>query len=260
MEIIPATIDEEIISFLNEKVNQYNRPSFVENDPISVPHRYSLKEDIEIAGFLAATISWGNRKIIVQNAHKMVDLLGISPFDFIMSHDAKQLETLNGFVHRTFNQEDYSYFVKALKHIYQVHGGLETVFSTHATGENLQTTIHQFKKIFFEIPHPSRTTKHISDPFRGSAAKKINMYLRWLVRVDNRGVDLGIWRKIKPSQLSCPLDIHSGNIARKLGLLSRKQNDAAAVIELDNCLRKLDPNDPVKYDFALFGLGIFEGF
>ena len=260
MKTKPNQIDDEIISFLNEKVDQYNRPSFIENDPISIPHRFSLKEDIEIAGFLAATISWGKRETIVKNGHKMLDLLGESPFDFVMSHDAKQLKRLNGFVHRTFNQEDFKSFIKALKHLYQVHGGLETVFNKYATEESLQPAIHQFKKTFFEIPHSQRTTKHISDPFKGSAAKKINMYLRWLVRVDNRGVDLGLWRKIKPSQLSCPLDVHSGNIARKLGLLNRKQNDAKAVTELDNSLRKLDPNDPVKYDFALFGLGIFDRF
>ena len=256
MEVKPYFIDEEIIAFLNDKVDQYNRPSFIENDPISIPHRYSLKEDIEISGFLAATISWGNRKIIVKNGHKMLDLLGESPFDFVMSHDAKQLKRLNGFVHRTFNQEDFKFFIKALKHLYQVHGGLEAVFNKYATGESLQPAIHQFKKVFFEIPHSQRTTKHISDPFKGSAAKKINMYLRWLVRVDNRGVDFGLWRKIKPSQLSCPLDVHSGNIARKLGLLTRKQNDSKAVAELDSNLRILDASDPVKYDFALFGFGI----
>lgn len=260
MKTKPNQIDDEIISFLNEKVDQFNRPSFVEHDPISIPHRFSLKEDIEIAGFLAATISWGKREMIVKNGHKMLDLLGESPFDFVMSHNNKQLNQLNGFVHRTFNQEDFKCFIKALKHLYHAHGGLETVFNTYATEESLQPAIHQLKKLFFEIAHPQRTTKHISDPFKGSAAKKINMYLRWLVRSDNRGVDFGIWQKIKPSQLSCPLDVHSGNIARKLGLLKRQQNDAKAVLELDNSLRKLDPTDPVKYDFALFGLGIVDKF
>jgi uncharacterized protein (TIGR02757 family) len=250
----------ELKEFLDEKVNQYNTIDFVADDPISVPHRYSLKEDIEIAGFLAATIAWGNRKIIVKNGHRMLDMFGDSPYDFVMSHDEQQLKRLEGFVHRTFNHIDLLYFIKALKHIYEYKGGLEMVFSTFATNDSVQPAIHQFKKVFFEIQHPSRTTKHVSDPLNGSAAKKINMYLRWLVRADKRGVDFGIWKSIKPSQLSCPLDVHSGNIARKLGLLSRTQNDAKAVEELDVALRLLDKEDPVKYDFALFGLGIFESF
>lgn len=253
-------IDDEIKTFLEEKVSQYNTPSFIENDPISIPHRYALKEDIEIAGFLAATISWGNRKIIVKNGHRMLDLLGESPYDYVMSHSAKQLDRLNGFVHRTFSDVDYKYFIKALKHIYRKHGGLETIFNRYGTKDSLQPAIHQLKEIFFENPHPQRTTKHVSDPFAGSAAKKINMFLRWVVRSDKRGVDLGIWNTIKPSQLSCPLDVHSGNVARKLGLLIRKQNDAKAVLELDYNLRLFDSKDPVKYDFALFGLGINEKF
>lgn len=258
MKLIGAEIDKELKAFLDEKVFEYNNQNFIAHDPISIPHRYSLKEDIEIAGFLAATISWGNRKTIVKNGHKMLDLLGESPYDFVLSHNETQLDKLNGFVHRTFNQEDYKYFIKALKNIYLKHGGMEKAFNSHSSFENLQTTISAYKKIFFEIPHPSRTTKHISDPSLGSSAKRINMMLRWFVRKDNKGVDLGIWNHIKPSQLSCPLDVHSGNIARKFGLLTRNQNDAKAVIELDAALRILDPQDPVKYDFALFGLGIFE--
>ena len=250
----------QLKEFLDEKVNQYNTADFIESDPISIPHRYSLKEDIEIAGLLAATISWGNRKMIVKNGHRMMDLIGESPYDFVMSHRKQQLERFEGYVHRTFNEIDLIYFITALKHIYKNKGGLEKVFSTYAKQHTLQTAIHYFKIVFFEIPHPLRTTKHISDPFKGSAAKKINMYLRWLVRNDKRGVDFGIWQSIHTSQLSCPLDVHSGNIARKLGLLVRKQNDAKAVIELDTNLRLLDSIDPVKYDFALFGLGIFEDF
>lgn len=253
-------INEEIKSFLEEKVLQYNVPSFIEFDPISIPHRYDIKEDIEIAGFLTATISWGNRKIIVRNANRMLDLLGESPFDFVMSHDDNQLKRLEGFVHRTFNYEDFKYFIKALKNIYQKHGGIEAIFNLYATNESLQPAIQQFKKIFFELPHNLRTNKHVSDPIKGSAAKRINMYLRWLVRNDKSGVDFGIWKNIKPSQLSCPLDVHSGNIARKLGLITRNQNDAKAVAELDIILRLFDKYDPVKYDFALFGLGIYEDF
>jgi len=254
------TIDQDIKDFLNEKVIQYNQFDFIESDPISIPHQFNLKEDIEIAGFLAATIAWGNRKMIIKNANKMVSLMGNSPFDFVMEHNNAQLERLNGFVHRTFNAEDFKYFIKALQNIYSNHNGLESVFTQHATAESMQPAIHQFKKIFFSIEHPARTQKHVSDPFKGSAAKKINMYLRWLVRNDKAGVDFGLWKSISPAILSCPLDVHSGNVARKLGLLTRKQNDAKAVNELDNNLRLLDPKDPVKYDFALFGLGVFEGF
>lgn len=251
---------DEIKDFLEYKVAQYNNPKFIQDDPISVPHRYSLKEDIEIAGFLAATIAWGNRKIIVKNGHRMLDMFGESPYDFVMSHNEHQLERLEGFVHRTFSHIDLIHFIKALKYIYETKGGLESVFSSFTTKDSVQPAIHHFKNVFFEIPHPLRTTKHISDPLNGSAAKKINMYLRWLVRTDKRGVDFGLWKSIKPSQLSCPLDVHSGNIARKLGLLNRTQNDARAVEELDITLRLFDKKDPVKYDFALFGLGIFEDF
>jgi uncharacterized protein (TIGR02757 family) len=249
-------IEHELKPFLNEMVDRYNNPTFIEFDPISVPHRYSKKEDIEISGFLVATISWGNRKIIVKNGHRMLDLLGESPYDFVMSYDRTQLKRLAGFVHRTFNHDDYIYFIQSLRKIYTVHGGLEGIFNKYATAESLQPAIHQLKNIFLEKEYPLRTSKHISDPEKGSAAKKINMFLRWLVRNDKRGVDFGLWKNIKPSQLSCPLDIHSGNIARKLGLLARVQNDAKAVAELDKNLRLLDANDPVKYDFALFGLGI----
>lgn len=251
---------DELKDFLDSKVVQYNTIDFIEPDPISVPHRYSLKEDVEIAGFLASTIAWGNRKMITKNGHRMMDLLGNSPYDFVMSHKENQLERLEGFVHRTFNSEDFVYFIKALNHIYSNKGGLEAIFTKYQTEDSLQQSIHEFNKIFFEIPHQSRTRKHVADPLKGSVAKRINMCLRWFVRNDNAGVDLGIWKDIPMSKLSCPLDIHSGNVARKLGLLERKQNDGKALLELDTNLRLLDPKDPVKYDFALFGLGIFEGF
>lgn len=249
----------ELKDFLDEKVNEFNTLDFIEPDPISVPHRYSLKEDIEISSFLASSIAWGNRKMITKNGHRMMDLLGDSPFDFVMSHQEHQLERLDEFVHRTFNGEDFKYFIRALNHIYNNHGGLEAIFKKHQTETSLQPAIHNLNKIFFEIPHPNRTKKHIADPMKGSVAKRINMNLRWLCRKDNKGVDFGIW-DINPAKLSCPLDIHSGNVARKLGLINRKNNDLKALQELDNSLRELDPNDPVKYDFALFGLGIFEGF
>ncbi len=272
----------ELKSFLDEKVIQYNTLDFIESDPVQIPHLFSQKEDIEIAGFLSATIAWGNRKMIIKNAHKMMDLMGNSPYDFVMSHTENDLDRLESFVHRTFNGQDFASFIKGLQHIYKNHGGLEIAFSKNINGNfignsndnfngnsnsnfnsktiNLQNNIHEFKKVFFEIEHQNRTQKHISDPMNGSAAKRINMYLRWMCRQDNRGVDLGIWKSISPSLLSCPLDVHSGNVARKLGLLTRKQNDGKALAELDLKLRELDPIDPVKYDFALFGLGVFEGF
>jgi len=250
---------EELKEFLDEKVNEFNTVNFIESDPISVPHRYSRKEDIEIASFLASSIAWGNRKIITKNGHRMMDLLGDSPYDFVMSHTNYQLEPLESFVHRTFNGEDFKYFIKALRHIYTNHGGLESIFFKYQTVDSLQPAIHALHKIFFEIEHPQRTKKHVADPLKGSVAKRINMNLRWLCRKDNKGVDLGIWN-ISPAKLSCPLDVHSGNVARKLGLIHRLNNDLKALNELDNSLRMLDPHDPVKYDFALFGLGIFENF
>jgi len=251
---------KELKDFLNTKVKQYNNPSFIENDPVQVPHQYSKKEDIEIAAFLTATIAWGNRKMIIKNAKHMMQLLDNAPYNFIMHHQESDLEQLLPFVHRTFNGHDFIQFIKSLRHIYNNHDGFEAVFLKHAEKEFLQHAIHHLKKVFFEIEHLPRTQKHLSDPLNNSAAKRINMFLRWMIRKDNAGVDFGIWKSLSPAQLSCPLDVHSGNVARKLGLLSRKQNDAKALSELDTALRKLDPKDPVKYDFALFGLGVFEGF
>lgn len=250
----------ELKEFLGEKAFQYNSPKFIKTDPIQIPHRFSSKEDIESIAFLVATISWGNRKSIINSGNKITELLGNSPYDFIMNHTEKDLIPLEQFVHRTFNGTDLIYFIKALKNIYLNHHGLEAVFKCHAAENSLQPAIHEFKKVFFSIPFPERTQKHISDPMKNSAAKRINMFLRWMVRQDNAGVDFGIWKSLTPSLLSCPLDVHSGNVARKLGLLSRKQNDAKALQELDISLRKLDPIDPAKYDFALFGLGVFENF
>lgn len=251
---------EDLKDFLDHKVLQYNTFDFIEHDPVSVPHRFKMKEDIEIAGFLAASIAWGNRKMIVKNGHRMLDLLGNSPYDFVMYHNESQLENLDYFVHRTFNSIDFKHFIKALQHIYTNKNGLENIFLEHQTSDSLENGIIALNKAFFEIPHLPRTQKHVANPTKGSAAKRINMFLRWMVRTDNNRVDLGIWKNISPSKLSCPLDVHSGNVARKLELLTRTQNDAKALKELDLNLRKLDKNDPVKYDFALFGLGIFEGF
>ncbi|WP_308992600.1 TIGR02757 family protein [Mariniflexile litorale] len=250
----------ELKDFLDNKVVQYNNPKFIESDPIQVPHQFSIKEDIEIAGFLTATISWGNRKSIINNAKRLMELLDNSPFDFVINHTETDLENMHSFVHRTFNSDDAIQFIKSLKHIYLNHNGLETLFAKHTENDSVQNAISKFKTTFFEVEHLQRTKKHISDPLKNSAAKRINMFLRWMVRNDKTGVDFGIWNSLSPAQLSCPLDVHSGNVARKLGLLTRKQNDAKALLELDTNLRNLDANDPVKYDFALFGLGVFEGF
>ncbi len=250
----------DLKDFLDAKVLEYNQPNFIESDPIQIPHQFTLKEDIEIAGFLTATIAWGKRKMIINNANKILNYMGSSPYDFIMHHNNSHLDKMEGSIHRTFNTIDFQFFIKSLQNIYKNHQGLEAIFAKNAEFDSLQPTIHQFKKVFFEIEHPSRTQKHISDPLKNSAAKRINMLLRWMVRNDNTGVDFGIWNTLSPSQLSCPLDVHSGNVARKLGILNRKQNDAKALFELDTNLRKMDPTDPVKYDFALFGLGVFEGF
>lgn len=250
----------ELKQFLDYKSDEYNRPEFISSDPVQIPHRFSKKEDIEISGFLTATIAWGQRKSIIKNALELMQLMDESPFEFVMNHEEKDLIKLQHFVHRTFNNSDLICFLKSLRHLYTRYQGMENIFQQHAENHSLQRAIHQFKQVFFELPHPVRTEKHVSDPLSGSAAKRINMFLRWMVRRDNRGVDLGIWKSLSPSQLSCPLDVHSGQVARKLGLITRTQNDAKALVELDANLRRLDAEDPVKYDFALFGLGVFEKF
>ena len=250
----------ELKDFLDSKVEKYNSPFFIDSDPIQIPHDFQKKEDIEISAFLTATIAWGNRISIIKNARRLMELVDQSPYDFILNHQEKDLERFNHFVHRTFNGEDAVYFIQALKNIYLNHNGLESIFSKNIEGKSTQPAITSLKKVFFELSHPQRTTKHVSDPSKGSAAKRINMFLRWMVRSSATNVDFGIWEHISPSVLSCPLDVHSGNVARKLGLLKRKQNDAKALQELDKALRILDSSDPVKYDFALFGLGVFEKF
>ena len=255
-----SLLKPDIKTFFDEKVQIYNNPSFIESDPIQIPHLFTKKEDIEIAGFLTATIAWGNRKMIIRNAEKMMELLDHAPYDFIVNHQEKELDRFENFVHRTFNATDIIQFIKSLKHIYSKHGGLETALQIKDQSASYKTSIAAFKKLFFELAHPQRTQKHISDPLKGSAAKRIYMFLRWMVRNDTCGVDFGIWKTHSPSNLSCPLDVHSGNVARKLQLLTRKQNDVKAVEELDLCLRKFDANDPAKYDYALFGLGVFEKF
>ena len=246
--------------FLDEKVIQYNRPDFIDSDPIQIPHRFSVKEDIEISAFFAATLAWGNRKMIINKVNDLMERMENSPFDFLMNYSENEFEKIESFKHRTFNAVDLDFYLRSLQHIYKNHGGLETVFEFKNEDENSLNAIEKFRNKFLEIPHQTRSEKHLSSPAKGSAAKRLNMFLRWMVRNDKQGVDFGIWKNISPSQLVCPLDVHSGNVARKLDLLTRKQNDWKAASELNLNLKKLDANDPVKYDFALFGLGVFENF
>ncbi len=250
---------QELSDFLEAKYEQYNRPEFIETDPVSVPHRFTRKEDIEIAAFLTATISWGNRPSIVKDADKLLAMMEFSPYEFILQSDRSQTKRFESFYHRTFNGKDCIFFLESLKNIYQNHEGLESLFLPVDTS-GIKGALCRFRKAFLEIDHPRRSEKHIADPCKGASAKRLLMFLRWMTRNDHRGVDFGLWDKISPSVLMCPLDVHSGNVARKLGLLKRIQNDWKAVEELTESLRQFDPEDPVKYDFALFGLGVFEKF
>jgi uncharacterized protein (TIGR02757 family) len=248
-------------SFLDEKYQIYNQPKWVEDDPISIPHRFTKKQDIEISGFLSAVIAWGNRKSILNNANKILDIMDHAPYDFIIHHKPADLDKCAGFVHRTFNAQDLQYFIIALQRIYWYQNSMDDLFRQLIDGGKFhQGILSAFKRYFFQIEHDFKREKHLSDPGKNSAAKRLNMFLRWMVRKDENGVDFGIWDSISPSDLSCPLDIHSGNVARQLGLLKRQQNDAKAVEELDKALRSFDAKDPVKYDFALFGLGVYEKF
>lgn len=248
----------DLKELLDEKATRYNSAEFIESDPIQIPHLFTKKEDIEISGFLAATIAWGQRPTIIKNAKRLVEGMDFAPHDFILNHTAKDLQRFEGFVHRTFNYDDLLFFITSMQNIYKHHTSLENCFLPVAGDQNLKTGINNFRNIFFEIEHLERSKKHVSDPFRNSACKRINMYLRWMVRPNDTGVDFGIWKNISPALLSCPLDVHTGNVARSLGLLQRKQNDWKAVEELDASLRKFNPADPVLYDFALFGMGVFE--
>ncbi len=250
-----------IKEFLNEKADKYNHPDFIDSDPIQIPHLFTDKNDIEIAGFLAATIAWGQRVTIIKNMHRLIALMDHAPHEFIMNFSDKDLESFTHFKHRTFNGEDCTFFIKSLKNIYTNYHGLgDLIQNIYLQQKNIFDVLVEFRTIFFKIDHPERTQKHFSNVLKGASAKRLNMFLRWMIRKDNRGVDFGIWNKIPSSSLYLPLDVHTGNVARKLGLLKRKQNDWKAVEEITAVLRKFDPNDPIKYDFALFGLGVFEKF
>ena len=250
----------ELQDFLDEKADFYNNPEFIENDPISIPHRFSLKQDIEIAGFLTATISWGNRKSIINDAEKMMNFMGNSPYDFIQNVQEKDLKSLEKIsIHRTFNGEDFREFILNLKRIYSQNASLESQFLVFENEENFYHALHRFRLNFIgENSH--RSHKHVSSTYKNSSAKRLIMFLRWLVRQDKKGVDFGIWKNIDPKYLSIPLDVHTGNISRKLNLIQRKQNDWKTVEEMDLVLRKFNADDPAKYDFALFGLGVSKDF
>jgi len=264
---------QDIKQLLDSHVIMYNCIEFIPTDPIQVPHRYTRKEDIEIAAFLTATISWGQRKSIINNANRLMDMMDNSPYEFLMdsgsnnysfddlnlmdeNHEWRQIKQ---FVHRTFNSDDCLYFFESIRNIYRNYQGLEDVFSTgYIETGSIYGALKHFRKVFLAIPHASRIRKHISDVTANSSAKRLNMFLRWMVRKDNNEVDFGLWKDIPASALMLPLDVHSGNVARGLGLLQRKQNDWNAVEEITSFLRIFDPSDPIKYDYALFGIGAFE--
>lgn len=251
----------EIKDFLEEKYLKYNCPDFIIDDPVSIPHLFTKKEDIEIAGFFSAIIAWGQRSTIIKNARKLVDLMEDEPYRFILESSKKDLECFNNFYHRTFNGIDARFFIESLKNMYKNYSGMEEVFNKgFETNNSVYSAIKYFRQFFLKQNCPLRTRKHIANVSNGSSAKRLNMFLRWMVRKDKAGVDFGIWEKIPATALMLPLDVHTGNVARKLDLLNRKQNDWKAVEEVTANLRKFDPNDPVKYDFALFGLGIYEKF
>lgn len=250
---------DEIKFLLDDRVKQYNNIDFIETDPIQIPHRFSRKEDIEIAGFLAATIAWGQRKSIINNANRLMDMMDNAPFDFITESSESEKKIVKHFVHRTFNGNDCLFFLNSLKNIYLNYGGLEQVFTVGYQNEKTTfSALQHFRKIFLDLPHDVHIRKHLSDVTANSSAKRLNMYLRWMVRNDENDVDFGLWKNIPMSALMLPLDVHTGDVGRALGILQRKQNDWKAVEEITAVLRTFDPNDPIKYDFALFGIGAFE--
>jgi len=247
---------DEIFEFLEEKADEYNNPSFIESDPVSVPHNYTKKQDIEIAGFFAAILAWGQRRTIITKTHDLLQRMDQDPHNFVYSHTESDLRKLEDFVHRTFNSTDLLYFVQFLQYHYQRPDTLESAF---LPAGDLGESLSHFHDYFFSLPdYPHRTRKHIATPRKKSACKRLNMFLRWMVRNDDRGVDFGIWKTILPADLICPCDVHVERIARRLGLISRRRVDWLTAVELTAALREIDPNDPVRFDYALFGIGIEE--
>lgn len=256
-------MDKKLQQLLNEKVALYNTPDFIKSDPISIPHRFTLKQDVEIAGFFASIFAWGNRTIIINKTMELMHLMDGAPYQFIQQHTEADLIAFLHFKHRTFNTTDLLYFIHFLKYHYSKHQSLETAFAQwmQPDDETVERALTGFHRYFFSLSEaPARTKKHIATPERGSHCKRLNMYLRWMVRSDNKGVDFGIWKSIQQSQLVCPVDVHVARVAKRLGLLNAKVLNWKAALELTEKLKQLDPSDPVKYDFALFGLGVVEKF
>lgn len=256
-------VTEKLKLFLDNKAAQYNRPDFIANDPISIPHLFTKKQDIEIAAFFAATLAWGQRTTIINNCKKLMRWMDNAPHDFLVNHNESDRQRFLGFVHRTFNYTDLLYFIEFLTTYYKQNNSLETAFAQHISKQD--TTIEKglvgFNELFFSLPYaPQRTRKHLATPAKKSACKRLNMFLRWMVRQDNKGVDFGIWKNINPAQLVCPLDTHVHRVAQGLGLLKRKQADWQAALELTGHLRQFNPADPTIYDYALFSLGVDEKF
>ena len=255
--------EEELKDFLDEKALLYNQPGFIPNDPIAIPHQFSVKQDIEISGFFAATLGWGRRSMILNKCRQLMALMDHAPYQFMLQHGEEDLKRLQGFCHRTFNDTDLLYFVHFLSWYYKQHDSLEEAFflGMPPDSDSVEPGLKHFHLLFFSLPDaPQRTRKHVATPARNSACKRLNMYLRWMVRQDDKGVDFGLWKKISPAQLVCPCDVHVERVARSLGLISRKDSSWQTAMELTYHLRRFDPQDPVRYDFALFGLGIEEGF
>ncbi|HLF34587.1 MAG TPA: TIGR02757 family protein [Cyclobacteriaceae bacterium] len=251
----------QLKKFLDEKFREYNNPGFISSDPVVIPHQYTLLQDIEISGFWTAVLSWGNRTTILNKARELFSMMGNKPYDFIINHSDNDLKRLVNFRHRTFNATDALAFIHFLKGVYRETDTMESLLNPGAGADTIESGLVRFHRFFAAFPDmPQRTGKHISSPETGSACKRINMFLRWMVRVDPAGIDFGLWKKIRPSQLICPCDTHVHRVARKLGLITRSRPDWMAAMELTSNLKKLDPEDPVKYDFALFGLGIMEKF
>lgn len=253
-------MNENLIRFFNDKVLQYNRASFIEADPVCIPHLFSQKADIEIGGFLAALFAWGNRTTIINKSKELLQLMDMQPHAFCLHASPKELKRLEAFKHRTFNATDILYFIEFFKQHYTKYPSLEQAFlPNNKKPHSVKESLTYFHHYFFSLPDaPHRTKKHIATPEKGSTCKRLNMFLRWMVRKDKQGVDFGIWKKISPEQLICPIDVHVARVAKRFQLLERKQIDWQAAEELTDYLRKLDPTDPVKYDFALFGLGVME--
>ena len=249
----------QLKEFLEKWTAAYNRPAFIEHDPIAIPHDFQKRQDVEISGFLAATLAWGQRKTILNKCREFLSYMDHAPHDFVLSHQEHDLKPFLNFKHRTFNATDALYFLAFFGHFYQQHDSLEQAFTLGMTpdSETVASGLIHFHRRFFSLPdYPPRTRKHVSTPERKSACKRLNMFLRWMVRHDQQGVDFGLWQNISPRQLVCPCDVHVDRVARQLGLITRRPTDWQTALELTDNLRQLDPHDPVKYDFALFGLGV----